>query len=136
MRILQEFFEAIAKIVRQKPGIEPDLSQMQKRFNSMYEQFFKSPAQYFYETEKEIILESMENEGHSESDTFAKAQMLSELLYQDALIKTNIPERCELLEKSLFLLEYLDKSSKTFSWDRNQRIADIKRILTEFNALI
>ena len=133
MRMLQEFFEAIAKVVRrQNPGEEPDLSQIQERFNEMYEQFFRCSAGYFYETEKEAILEGLEQEGHSERDTLAKIQMLSELLYQDGLIKKDIFEKCLLLEKALFLLEYLDKNSRTFSWDRGQKIEDIKKMMIEF----
>lgn len=134
MRILQEFFEAIAKVLRREiPGQEPDLSNVQERFKEMYTQFFKKSADYFYETEKEAILEGLKREGDSDQDTFARAQMLSELLYQDGLIKKNIPEKCMLLEKALFLLEYLDKNSRTFSWDRGQKIEDIRKILTEFN---
>jgi hypothetical protein len=98
----------------------------------MYRQFFRCPAKHFYETEKEIILDSLEHEGRSEQDTFARVEMLSELLYRDGLIKKNIPEKCMILEKSLYLLEYLDRNSRTFSWERNGKINEIKKILTEF----
>ena len=134
MRMLQEFFDAIAKVVRRDiPGIEPDLSQIQKRFNEMYKQFFRCPSEHYYGIDKEEILDELENEGYSESDMFAKIHMLSELLYQDALIKSNIQEKCALLGKSLFLLEYLDRNSRTYSWDRGQKIGEIKKALTEFN---
>ena len=128
MRMLQEFFEAIAKVMhRETPGMEPDLSHMQEQFNDMYNQFFRRPAEHFYETEKEEILNGLINEGHGDNDTFARIQMLSELLYRDGQIKKNISERYSLLEKALFLLEYLDGNSRTFSWDRRQKIEDIKR---------
>ena len=56
MRMLQEFFEAIAKLLRRElPGTEPDDSHIQERFKDMYRQFFRRPAEYFYETEKEEI---------------------------------------------------------------------------------
>ena len=71
-------------------------------------------------------------EGRSEHDLLGKIQMLSELLYQDGLIKKNLPEKCMLLEKSLYLFEYLDRESHTFSWDRNRKMIDIQKILTEF----
>ncbi|MDR2915036.1 MAG: hypothetical protein LBV74_09435 [Tannerella sp.] len=135
MRMLQEFFEAIAKIVhRDSPGMEPDVSDKQERFNDMYKQYFRSSADYFYETEKEIILDDLEEEGLREEDLFAKMQMLSELLYQDALIKRGIPEKCMLLEKALFLFEYMNKNGRTYSWDREQKISDIKKQLTEFDS--
>ena len=133
MRMLQEFFEAIAKVVRREsPGVEPDVSHIQEQFNDMYSQFFRRPAGHFYETEKEYIFDDMVRESRSEDDTFARMQMLSELLYQDGLIKKDVSERCNLLEKALFLLEYLDNNSRTFSWDRRQKIEDIKKELFEF----
>lgn len=131
MRVLQEFFEAIAKVVHQDMN-GTDTAQMQERFNDMYEQFFRTSAQYFYGAEKEIILDRLNLEGQSECDFFAKVQMLSELLYRDGLIKKCIPERCMLLEKALYLLEYMDYNSRTFSWERRLKMNDIKKILTEF----
>lgn len=133
MRILREFFEAIAKVVRATPGQEPDFTQMQKRFDEMYRQFFRKPAGHFYETEKEIILDELAQNGRSDEDVFAMAQMLAELLYQDAQIKKQIPEKCMLLEKALYLFEYLNQNSRTYSWDREQKISDIKKQLTECN---
>ncbi|MDR1524103.1 MAG: hypothetical protein LBS79_02455 [Tannerella sp.] len=131
MRILQDFFNAIAKLMRLNLD-DPDTSHVQERFNEMYRQFFRSSAEHFYETEKEMILDSLEQEGRSEQDTHARVRMLSELLYQDGLVKKSIPEKCIVLEKALYLLEYLDRNSRTFSWERNQKINDIKKILTEF----
>lgn len=132
MRILQEFFNAIAKLV--KLNVEdPDTSRIRDRFDEVYKQFFRRPAAYFYETEKEIILDELLNEGRSERDTLGKVQMLSELLYQDGLIQKNIPEKCMLLEKSLYLFDYLDRNSRTFSWDRSGKMIEIKKLLTEFD---
>lgn len=135
MRMLQEFFDAIAKLLRRTPGQEPDLSHIQKQFNEMYRQFFRRSPHYFYETEKEIILKELEEEGLDEKNLFAKIQMLSELLYQDGLIKKNIPEKWMYLEKALYLLEYLNKNSRTYSWDREQKMEDIKKIQMEFNGV-
>jgi hypothetical protein len=131
MRILQEFFNAIAKLIRVNLD-DPDTSRVQARFNDMYRQFFRRPAEYFYEAERDVLLGDLEQEGRSEQDTLARVQMLSELMYQDGLIKKTIPEKCMMLEKSLYLFEYLDRNSRTFSWERNQKMSDIKKILTEF----
>ena len=132
MRILQDFFNAIAKMMRLNVD-DTDTSHIQERFNDMYKQFFRRPAAYFYETEKEFLLNNPEQEGRSEQDTLARVQMLSELLYQDGLIKKQIPEKCMLLEKALYLLEYQNRNSRTFSWERNEKINEIKKIRIEFN---
>ncbi|MDR1223932.1 MAG: hypothetical protein LBL07_13800 [Tannerella sp.] len=131
MRILQEFFDAIAKLVRFQVE-DPDPLRVQERFDEVYRQFFRQPASWFYETEKELILDALEKEGRSERDTLGKVQMLSELLYRDGLIKKSIPEKCMLLEKSLFLFDYQERESRTFSWERNGKMMEIKKILTEF----
>lgn len=135
MRMLQEFFSAIAKVLLRTPGIEPDLSHIQKQFNEMYRQFFRNAAEHYYNLTKEEILDELKQEDYSEQDFFAKLQMLSELLYQDGLIKKSIPEKHPLLEKALYLLEYLDQNSRTFSWDREQKINDIREKLTNVEAL-
>ncbi|MDR0394192.1 MAG: hypothetical protein LBH77_03435 [Tannerella sp.] len=131
MRIVQDFFNAIAKLIRLNTE-DPDTSHIQARFNDMYKQFFRHPATHFYETDKEVISSDLEKEGRNERDTLEKMQMLSELLYQDGLIKTSIPEKCMILEKSLYLLDYLNRNSRTYSWDRGRKMMDIKKILTEF----
>jgi hypothetical protein len=133
MHVLQEFFEAIAKAAyRDMKDRYRDTAQIQERFNDVYKQFFRDSAQHFYEADKEILLDDLKQEGRSERDLLAKVQMLSELLYRDGLIKKSIPEKCMLLEKALYLLEYLDGNSRTFSWERNLKMNDIKKILTEF----
>jgi hypothetical protein len=131
MRIVQEFFNAIAKLIRLNDE-DPDISHIQSRFDDMYQQFFRRPATHFYETGKDVILADLEKEGLCLRDTLGKVQMLSELLYRDGLIKTSIPEKCMLLEKSLHLLDYLNRNSRTYSWDLGLKMMDIKRILTEF----
>ena len=134
MRMVQMLFDAIAKVLqRDVPGVVPDIPQIQRRFNEMYNQFFHRPAEHYYVKNKEEILVELENEGYSEPEMFAIIQMLSELIYQDALIKNNFHEKFALLEKSLFLLEYLDRNSSTFSWDRGQKIAEIRKAMDEVN---
>ena len=132
MRMLQMFFEALAKLIEKKdvPGEEPDPSYIQERLYGMYEQFFHTPAIHFYHLSKEDMLDELLSNNYSERDILARVQMLSELLYQDAMVKNSTLEKYGLLEKSLYLFEYLNHHSNTFSWDRNQRILDIKKILT------
>jgi len=131
MRLLQDFFSMIAKLVRLKVE-EPDTAHVQERFYEVYRQFFRQPAEHFYVTDKEDILDELEKEELSETEQQAMIQMLSELLYQDGLIKKDLSEKFMLLEKSLFLMQYLAQYSKTYSWDREQKMSDITKILTEY----
>ena len=87
LKILQEFFEAIAKVVRRSDDDDDAATaDMQARYNAIYEQFFRCPAHHFYEIEKEDLLNDLWTE-NSEQKALAKMRMLSELLYRDALIK-------------------------------------------------
>jgi hypothetical protein len=132
MRMLQDFFSMIAKMLRFKVE-EPDTTRVQERFNEMYRQFFRKPAEYFYSLEKEDIPDELTKHNMSETEHYAMIQMLSELLYQDGLIKKDIVEKISLLEKSLYLFSYLRSNSKTYSWDREQKMSDINKILNEYD---
>ena len=57
-------------------------------------------------------------------ELLTRIDMLSELLYQDALLKES-EEQKYLLRKSLFLLNYLDTHSDTFSFERRGKIGEI-----------
>lgn len=134
LKILQDFFEAIGKLIRHNEEAD-DASEapMQARYDKIYEQFFRCPANHFYRLDKEDILDDLWAE-NNERKALAKTQMLSELLYRDALIKKNILERCDLLEKSLFLFEFMEHNSKTYSWDQENKMAHIRRLLEEFGS--
>ena len=131
MRLLQDFFTMIAKLIRLKIE-EPDTTRIQERFNEVYRQFFRNSAEHFYDTDKEDILDELAREALSETEQHAMIQMLSELLYQDGLIKKDVTEKCMLLDKSLYLMQYLAHHSKTYSWDREQKMSDIHKMLTEY----
>ena len=134
MRMLQEFFSMIAKLLQLKVE-EPDTTRIQERFDELYKQFFRKPAEYFYALEKEEIPNELTKDNMGNSEHCAMIQMLAELLYQDGLIKKDIVEKISLLEKSLFLLQYLESNSKTFSWDREQKMSDINKILAEYEVV-
>jgi len=91
MRLLQEFFTMLAKLLRLKVE-EPDTTIVQERINEMYRQFFRRTADYFFEMEKEDILDELESDELSVTEQQAMIQMLSELLYQDGLIKKDITD--------------------------------------------
>lgn len=101
LKILQEFFEAIAKVVRRSDeDDEAATADMQARYNAIYEQFFRCPAHHFYEIEKEDLLNDLWTE-NSEQKALAKMRMLSELLYRDALIKKEGSLRLRLVGESI-----------------------------------
>lgn len=132
LKILQEFFDAISKLIRHdEKDDDESRAIMQARYDEIYERFFRCPAHHFYQLNKEDIPDDLWAE-NDEQKAFAKMQMLAELLYRDALIKTNGSERLDLLNKSLFLFKHLQQNSKTYSWDRENKMIDISRLIEEF----
>lgn len=132
LKIMQEFIDAIGKILR-RPNEDDRAAErrMQAHFDAISQQFFRHPTTHFLRLEKEDILDDL----LAESDprrTEGRAQMLAELLYRNALIKTSHMERLDLLEKSLYLFAYIGRTSRTYSWDRERKMADIRRRLDEF----
>ena len=131
MRMLQQFFEALAKLIQRKKELQgeyPDYSEIQEGYNKIYEQFFHKPASYFYEADKETILDDLLKEDYSERDILTKMMMVAELLYNDGFIK-ELTEKSDLLEKALYLLDYIENKSNTYSWERIQKMVDIKKEL-------
>ena len=132
LKIMQEFIDAIGKILR-RPNEDDRAAErrMQAHFDAISQQFFRHPTTHFLRLEKEDILDDL----LAESDprrTEGRAQMLAELFYRNALIKTSHMERLDLLEKSLYLFAYIGRTSRTYSWDRERKMADIRRRLDEF----
>ncbi|HOY72198.1 MAG TPA: hypothetical protein PLX53_03610, partial [Tenuifilaceae bacterium] len=58
-----------------------------------------------------------------------KVEMLSELLYRDGLFTSNDVLRKDLLCKALALIERIEKQSKSFSVERNDRKVGILAML-------
>ena len=134
LKIMQEFIDAIGKIMR-RPDEDDDAAEarMQAHFDAVSQQFFHQPTGHFLRLDKEDILDDL----LATSDprrTEGRAQMLAELFYRNALIKTSHMERLDLLEKSLYLFAYVGRTIRTYSWDRERKMADIRRRLDEFGA--
>lgn len=75
----------------------------------------------------EYILTDL-SQDYEGQEFLTRIDMLSELLYQDALLKEP-DEKKYLLAKALYLKEYLDSHSDTFSFERRNKINEIKKLL-------
>lgn len=114
MRLLQQFFEALEKLVEERD--KKDGPELQLQLQSIYRAYFNHPSTFYYDQDAEYILNEM-GQNYGGEELLTRIDMLSELLYQDALLKES-EEQKYLLRKSLFLLNYLDTHSDTFSFER------------------
>lgn len=123
MRLLQQFFEALEKLVEERD--KKDGPELQLQLQSIYRAYFNHPSTFYYDQDAEYILNEM-GQNYGGEELLTRIDMLSELLYQDALLKES-EEQKYLLRKSLFLLDYLDTHSDTFSFERRGKIGEIEK---------
>lgn len=123
MRLLQDFTEALEKLVEERHKKEgPEL---QLQIQGIYRAYFNHPHTFYYTQDAEYILNDL-GQNYGEEELLTRIDMLSELIYQDALLKETEEQRY-LLRKSLYLLKYLDKHSDTFSFERRGKISEIEK---------
>lgn len=123
MRLLQDFVEALEKLVEERDKhVGPEL---QLQLQSIYRAYFNHPHTFYYNQDAEYILNDL-GQNYGGEELLTRIEMLSELLYQDALLKEP-EEQNYLLRKSLYLLIYLDEHSDTFSFERRGKISEIEK---------
>lgn len=124
LKILQQFFEEIAKYLRNKKEYEIENPQLQTQLTGLYTTFFNQTADFYISKSADEIITSFD-----EQERLIKIEMLSELIYQDALLKPQGETRQQLLQKSLDLFEYLNAHSATYSIPREQEMEQIKHLI-------
>ena len=115
MRLVRQFIEALEKLVEEKK--KEDGPEFQLKIQSIYRAYFNHSHHFYYEQDAEYILTDL-SQDYEGQEFLTRIDMLSELLYQDAL-----------LAKALYLKEYLDSHSDTFSFERRNKINEIKKLL-------
>lgn len=123
MRLLQDFVEALEKLVEERG--KHDGPELQLQLQSIYRAYFNHPHTFYYNQDAEYILNDL-GQNYGGEELLTRIEMLSELLYQDALLKEP-EEQNYLLRKSLYLLIYLDEHSDTFSFERRGKISEIEK---------
>lgn len=123
MRLLQQFFETLEKLVEERD--KKNGPELQLQLQSIYRAYFNHPPTFYYNQDAEYILNEM-GQNYGGEELLTRINMLSELLHQDALLKEP-EEQKYLLRKSLFLLKYLDEHSNTFSFERKGKIEEIEK---------
>ena len=114
MRLLQQFFEALEKLVEERD--KKDGPELQLQLQSIYRAYFNHPSTFYYDQDAEYILNEM-------GQNYGGEELLTRI---DMLLKES-EEQKYLLRKSLFLLNYLDTHSDTFSFERRGKIGEIEK---------
>ena len=125
-RLIRQFFDALEKLIEKKEYLPQENIQLE--FEGMYRTYFLESKEFFCTLDKEYLLMYL-CQTFERHELLDRVEILAELLYQDALIQSSDDEQKNLLEKSLYLLEYLDQHSDTFSFERKGKIAVIKKMI-------
>lgn len=125
-RLIRQFFDSLEKLIEKKEYLPQENIQLE--FEGMYRTYFLKPKEFFCIQDSEYILMYL-CQTFEKHELLDRVEILAELLYQDALIQSSNDEQKELLGKSLYLLEYLDLHSDTFSFERKGKIAGIKKMI-------
>jgi len=125
MRILQQFYDALHKLVN---NIEAEkIEDVQQQLKGMYLDYLKKDSSFFYENDVNTIIQFL-GDG-KDKDSIAKINMLAELLYNDAILNQYSETKQKNLSKTLELLRFIKSKDKTFSAERDSKIEQIKELL-------
>jgi len=125
LRVIQEFFKLINGLLGKLN--EDNADEIHKQLQEVYSAYFDRSCQFFYRLSCDEMITLIDND-----DQFRhveKVEMLSELLYRDGLFTSNDVLRKDLLCKALALIERIEKQSKSFSVERNERKVGILAML-------
>lgn len=120
MRLIREFFKALEKLLGKN-----DPAYQKEAIKDMYKQYV-GDSTFFQTATLEEVMKEMGK--YDESERIHRLEMLAELYYVDAGLRVG-PMSDELLTKALALFRFIDSHSRTFSFDRKHKIADIEQRL-------
>lgn len=121
IRIIEEFTAALSHFLEKKEG-----EQRQRYLEDLYRQYVGDYSLLRNFTIDEAFQYAREQ--WKEEEMADRLEMLAELYYVEGKELQN-PLRDMLLNKAYSLFDYLDGNSHTFSVTRQQKMAEIKRVL-------
>ena len=124
IEMISDLIAAILALIR-----KGDYRKASQAIDNLFYDFLKQDAAFFNRISKEnltgtLLIEHNFTNGH--------LQILSELFYAQAELSAALENRADSLqfyEKSLILLDFIDKQSQTFSAERQERISLIMKEL-------
>ena len=118
LRIVQEFTEALTLYLKKKKRV--DL--LDNDYANLYVMYFHQKRAFFIEKTGEEIVSYMKA-NYDEEEYPERVSMLAELFYQESLALNFGNE--DLCRKTEYLLKWYDDFTKTFSFERMQKISQL-----------
>lgn len=121
MRLIREFAEALELVLKE------DARKRRAEVERMYNQYV-GPYSFYHVATIDDVMKSMA--GFPENERLHRMEMLAELYYVEADLVVG-PSRNMLLDKALSLFSFIALHDRTYDIMRLQKIAAIKKRLSE-----
>ena len=120
MRLIQEFAAALQRFLEKK-----EVSDRSEAIKDLYRQYLDDYELYHITTMDEVMQSFVR---YPEEQRIHRMEILADLYYVEADLKSE-PTRTTLLERALQLFTFIDRHSRTLSFERQRKISDIKKLL-------
>jgi hypothetical protein len=121
MRLIQEFMAALERMLEKK-----EVTDRREEIRTLYDKYVGPYALYYNATIDEVM---QAIQSYDVGQRIQRLEMLAELYYVEADMVSK-PDRDFLLEKAFALFDFIDRNGKTYSFDRLQKMDDIRKKLT------
>ena len=117
MRLIREFMAALARMLEKK-----EIEGRREALRKLYEQYV-GPYDFYHIMPVDDIMQSFTK--YPESERLHRMEMLAELYYAEADMLSE-PMRGNIISLALSLFGFVDRNSKTFSFDRRKKMDELR----------
>ena len=117
MRLIREFMAALARMLEKK-----EIESRREALRKLYEQYV-GPYDFYHIMPVDDIMQSFTK--YPESERLHRMEMLAELYYAEADMLSE-PMRGNIISLALSLFGFVDRNSKTFSFDRRKKMDELR----------
>lgn len=121
MRIIREFMEALQLYVSRQKNVK----KKQEKILELYDSYVGDHV-FYHTATMDDVMDSFTR--WPVEERLYRMEMLAELYYAETEVKTG-PMRQILLERAMQMFVFIDRNSRTFSFDRQSKISRIQEIL-------
>lgn len=121
MRIIREFMEALQLYVSRQKNVK----KKQEKILELYDSYVGDHV-FYHTATMDDVMDSFTR--WPVEERLYRMEMLAELYYAETEVKTG-PMRQMLFERAMQMFVFIDRNSRTFSFDRQSKISRIQEIL-------
>ena len=125
MRLFQLFTECLAKWLSKRK--DDDFELIVSFNNEVVEPYLGKDIEFFEKKELDELLVYFQETYPNEQVRLSRLEILAELLYQSVMLENDPARRKCLSDKALKVFQHIDKTDKTFSFSRQDRMAELRQ---------